>query len=508
MPRGDGFEAQTAPANGIQAMSSSRAANSILSCVALAVSLLTILATSRSSIAAGTDRDPQVSVQSQLQRILAVGWDKSTSALAAAEQEYERMAHASDVRLPYGMALVQMKHRKYKEAAKLLDEAIGLDARHSPSHVAKIWIDLLLKRHDAAMVQMEKLAASFTPGSEDSQVIDAELLHRDAARFLGRALAFLEGPAQTNANPLSVTRYQESVWTLLSADLQAEFTAGRTQVRDCCTELVEDGENTRQVTKVAQEKKQVLDGERLVREREQIAERSKSLDAQKTRLHESMDRELAAIDGKAGALQQTYAGLSSQAASVRSQMAGVASQMGSVSTVCTGHCKGVCTCGQPGNPGLSSLGSAMAGELIGLQSEANQVTAQAAVLEQQREQLLGRYEEENQKLRREESRLNKRNNLTMQQERKNSQAPTGISARVHVLTEKARSLSACNPFPLDNAKRCLLDNDDSAELDAYRAVLMSIGRLPVDPHYHMDDDGQVTSHDSVLIQNMNRRAMW
>lgn len=449
-------------------------------------------------------------VPQRIKRILDAGWGKSADSIGPAEEEYQaaKAKAPSDPRLPYALALVHMKHRKYKEAAKLLDESVELDAAHIPARIAKIWIEMLLKRHDAALTQMEELGELLK--ADDDGVMSIDLLSQqiDAARFLGRVLAFLEGPAQTAANTDQVVLCKETIWSTLSEDLQQEFTAGHEMVCDCCTELVAGQVKTKEETKAEQEKKQESDEVRLAAEREVIKAKTAQVEQQATEARETFDRSLREIEGKLAPLEAEYARLDGIATSLRSQIGSVEVQISSISATCHSQCKGSTTCSHRVDIArLSGIQAGLVADLRGVQASGNQIAAQGNVLYQQRDRLIDRYNEEARKLGREQVSLGKKDKKFSRDQEKNRKAPTGNSVKVHNLTEKARSLTTCNPFPLEKAKTCVLEKK-SEELDPYRAVLMSIGRLPEDSHYHLDSDGRVTTHDSVLIQQASRRRMW
>ena len=238
--------------------------------------------------------DDKASKDSVVQ-LLKVGWGKSFRVLQPAQEHYQRgrKIAPSDPLPSYAFALVNVKHHKYKRANELFKEAIGLDDSHLPSRQAKIWIDMLLSRYDAAMVQAEQLSR-LLPNANMKDEADAR--HLATVRFLGRVYGFLAGPARKSAGEQRVENSKSRVLQRLSLRRRQEFETARGVVADRFAELFLVRDQSKEEARSIQQESKQRDAKRLDQDRDFIDAQTQAVQRQALQSRQALDQLLSDLE--------------------------------------------------------------------------------------------------------------------------------------------------------------------------------------------------------------------
>jgi hypothetical protein len=397
----------------------------------------------------------------ELVKMLEVGWGESFRSLEPAGEHYERAKEAapSSPTVRYAFAVVHLKHRKYAEAAKLLDEAISLDKRHLPAREARLWIDMLLKKYPSALVQMEQLAA-LLPREEDPALDEeARERHGETARYLGRLLAFLHGPAQKSVDLDRVDAVQQAVEERLYAALRKEFEAGYQAVSERFEEMYLTSEQSKEQAKAEAEKSQQREAKRLAEDREAVSKAKQAALDRAMTSREELEKFLTNIDKKLSPLDREYGRLSAEAAGVRQRMFEVDREISRTLTLME----------LTEDPGLrfryrievdrlEGIYARQITDYRGLEAQAARVRSQQAALIRERDGAISRYNAEAKRLGKEQVQLGTKAKRIARDEEKNRRPPTGNTDKVRVFTDKVFAFTTYEPFPLEQAKARLLES--------------------------------------------------
>jgi len=235
----------------------------------------------------------------QFAAMFDAGWRHGSEAQVAAEDHYRAVQKAAgnDSRVELGWALVLIKQRRTDAALEQLERILKQNPDDLTAMTWKARLQLHNKKFPEAIVALERLA----DGTAQALAADADAARRAdglaAARFLGRAVGFLEGPAQYNAG--QVASLSSMVQEKLGEDGKKNFEATRAAVLDDFGKLQRQGEqhqaDDRQ--KEEEEKKQL---------QEQVETRSADLErelsdiaAERNQIRSDQRKELADISREA-----------------------------------------------------------------------------------------------------------------------------------------------------------------------------------------------------------------
>jgi predicted nucleic acid-binding Zn-ribbon protein len=262
----------------------------------------------------------------RVQRMLDLGWPRTLDARVEAERRYDRLAPlaASEPRIPYAFALVQIRQYRYPEALALLDQVVAADPQNLTARELRIWLAILLKEYGKALVQMPELvqrlpvakpadkAASLAPDAQSSQL--------ELAGQLGRMCGFLEGPAQGHVDQTVLAACVEHMVSWLGESRQKAFEAGRKAVLHQFAAMGEESEITAAAAKESGEniRKHVLAD--LDRQTDGLAAKT---DAEKDKLEDlkkQLNYDLEKIRSREQQAEEQFSGVQSQAVAARQDL--------------------------------------------------------------------------------------------------------------------------------------------------------------------------------------------
>lgn len=266
-----------------------------------------------------------------LARLLDVGWGTTTSFRTAADSHSEALFSAAG-RHPkalFAAALVQIKQRRYSEAAKLIDEVLSRDEANLPAWRAKVWLLTVLKNYEAALVASDQLSKLLP---KDDAKTGEEDESRAYIAFLGRIYGFLGGPAQSNLNLDARKESEKAVTGRMSEPRQVVFEEARDGVLQKFVELT-DAKLT--VQDKAKEQADV-DREKMLAEINELRDVNKEkvteLELKIEKAKKEHEKEIEAIRKADAPLQSKLASLQTQANSLNTQLVSIELQIVAVQT--------------------------------------------------------------------------------------------------------------------------------------------------------------------------------
>jgi hypothetical protein len=394
-------------------------------------------------------------------QLLEIGWGDSFRVLEPAQEHFDlaKAAAPRDPRVPLAFAMVQIKHGKHSEAAKLLDDVLSLDRRHVPAREAKIWIDVLLKRYPSALVQIDQLGALLPAKDEPGVTDDAKTRHRETARYLGRLFGFFEGPAEKQLNADRVTEAKKKLLDRLSAEHREAFDAGRKAVADRFAEFFVMREQTKADEAAGQKKSQDETAKRLNEDKAAVTADKKAVAEQAAQTREQLDRFLSDIDKKIAPLDKDYALLSAQGVTFRERMIDQDREIGRLLRLAdTTEDKFLAARYRLEADRVNEARSRTTADFRLLEAQAGRVRAQLAALLGERDSAVARYNAEARRLGKEQVKIAQTEKRISREEDRNRKPPTGNTDKVHALSQKVFAFTTYEPFPLEQAKSRLLES--------------------------------------------------
>ncbi len=259
-------------------------------------------------------------------RLLDVGWGTTTSFRTAADAQSEALFSAAG-RQPsavYAAALVQIKQRRYAEAARLIDEVLARDEGNLPAWRAKAWLLTVLKNYEGAMVAADQLAKLLP---KDVAKTDEEDPIRHYVAFLGRLYGFLGGPAQASVSIDGRKESEKTVTGRLSEHRQVIFEEARDGVLQKFVELTDAKETVKDKAKEQADAEREKTLAEIATQRDGNKEKVKELEAKIDKFKKEHAKETEAVRKADAPLQSRLTSLGNQATSLNTQLINIDSQI-------------------------------------------------------------------------------------------------------------------------------------------------------------------------------------
>jgi len=182
------------------------------------------------SCAAAAEQPQGAGLAVEVKKLFQLGWDRTQESRRQAAEQYDRLDRLApaDSRIPYAYALVQLRQYRYAEAARLLDQSLRRDKNNLAAKKLQIWLAVLTKQYNQALVQMRGLAELL--GGKDA----AAGLRRadDLPAFLGRISGYLAGPVRPQVSQPALTACQGRIVARLATPEKTAFEQARRHVLD------------------------------------------------------------------------------------------------------------------------------------------------------------------------------------------------------------------------------------------------------------------------------------
>jgi len=244
--------------------------------------------------------------RAELTTFLDTGWKASGPAWKAAQEEYGVLLRAApaDSNLEYGFLLVMLRQRKYDEALDQSAKVLAADPGNLPALQARVYTLTLLKKYEAALVEMETMAKALVkPRVPALSQEDA----RDYARFLGRVWGYIHGPSLSALTEQSRETARERISAALGKNGSAFFHEGAVAVLDKYAQLQQGLNVTRADTIAAETQAKEQLKVTLADQKVQNAAETQSLEEKSSKLKADAESQLGKLDTQIAPLNQQLA---------------------------------------------------------------------------------------------------------------------------------------------------------------------------------------------------------
>jgi len=251
-----------------------------------------------------------------LTKMLNDGWTLGPDGIVAAQdnKELAEKAAPSDIRPHYALAVVQIRQRRYGEAATALNEVIDRDPHHWGAWQGKIWLQMVARKYEGALADVEKLATLWPKPTEPDERLD------DTSRFLGRVMGFLWGPATGKVDESRLKDVEDRLLESLSTSQRQIFDQSRATVLGKFTDLQDRTDTTRNQAKVDEERQKELDRQRLAAEKSDVAREKGTVDQQAAAARAAAEARLTQLGAERAQLDAQFNRLFAQGAAVQADI--------------------------------------------------------------------------------------------------------------------------------------------------------------------------------------------
>jgi hypothetical protein len=424
--------------------------------MSLRVSMFVLAALLVVAIAGSSAAQAPVAPPVTIKRLLSEGWDNKPESRRAADAIYEQFVdqNPANQQILYAYALAKMNHRQYAEAQELVDQYLASEPNDLSALRARAWLSMLLRDHARSLAQLDKLsqrlADTENPPKPDRQ--------RELTEFLGRMFGYLEGPATTNINSVTLDAARGKVVDRLNETSRPWFEQGRAAVLDQYAVLATAKDDAQVQEMMAAEKTKRDTLANLDKEEAGIATRKTAIATSTDKLREEAAADTATFARADGPLADQLSRLSVQSASVESSLAAVSADIIVVRA----------DAARERDPilrdrllreldRLELLAARLNADLLGIERRGAQVGRQRAALALRHRQLQAGFAANLDKLDKEQKALDTRLKRADAQRASLNKPATRPTGRITSLASQAQALTTYEAFPLEQEKQRLLD---------------------------------------------------
>ena len=408
--------------------------------------------------------DPRVTRQ-ELEEFLDIGWEKSATALPAAEKAYQELAAKTD-RDPlvvYAWALIKLRHLKHAEADKVLVELLESHPRDIHAWRMRIWINVSRREFEKALNQSVKLVEALPPEGDEAAAEtrreNAETLALESSRFLGRVFGFLDGPSASVTNDALRADFREQVVARLGPRRSEQFQEGRDSVIDKYLELSEQQSTSKEKAKAEKAEERERRLKELGGQKDELGKQSESLREQNDKLKAEVKERLESLERKDRPLATRFARLDAQATAIREQLQFQRGELvilqrrldnekdPNLRRQIFGQMDLI---GFRANRVEADL-AATTREAAGVAAERNELQRQANVVQERASQEVDQQGNAFEELKR------KQRSTESQEKRVKKSTPSSDSTEVRIKSTRLQSFVTYEPFPLEKERQRIVD---------------------------------------------------
>jgi len=237
--------------------------------------LLLPLAAWHAALSESRAAEPAASVVS----LLDSGWKPSLAAYEATRKQYVQLRAGSprDLRTSYAMTLVAIQHRKLREAAEFLDDALAAKPNNLRLRKARLWLLFANKDYKTALAEMPAFAKDVA-AIEDSA--DSAEIVREYAQALGELIGFAQGPVSEALRATDVNGTERKIVELLPPAALEVFREARSSITEKQQQMEAELDEVRTKSKLDQDARRELDLAQLAQQREIFEAHAKLLPSQ------------------------------------------------------------------------------------------------------------------------------------------------------------------------------------------------------------------------------------
>ncbi|MCE9605448.1 MAG: hypothetical protein K8U03_11170 [Planctomycetia bacterium] len=417
-----------------------------------------LLACSQPARAAEPSAPTDPALRAVLSQLFNDTWEKSADGITTAERLHLRARElsASDPRVDFALALVQLHYLRFSEAERTLTVLQTASPDYWPAAQAKIHLAILMKKYSAALPEIDRFSERVAATAIDSGRAEAR---REAAEFLGRIFGYLEGPAAKAVSQAAVADVRARVLTRLASPDREAFSAAFGSVNERFTQLDEETRRTKAESIAVQQEQKELDLKRLQTEQASLAGDKESIRKQAQEAFDTARAKTAALDQQLAPLDAAFGRLVARSQLIRGEIAQLDNSVASLLTQA-----------QLAKDPLLKVSLLQQADLISNQiraadfalrnvdAEAAQVNAQREALLRQRSVIVEQYQGDAKRLGVEAAKLGRTEKRNVVQQKEAIKPPNGFTPQVQTKTTAAASITSYVEFPLEREKLRLLDS--------------------------------------------------
>lgn len=410
--------------------------------------------------AAPAAEDPAVAAS--VRELLQLGWQASPDARRAVDDRYTAVPPAvkSDPRVAYAYALALIKLRRDGDAAGVI---APIAAGHQLPPGAKpplavlhadLWLAVLLKQYDAALIKLERLAEVL--GKTAAAAPSPEAL--ETAERLGALFGFLEGPAEGSLPLARLDAHRTKITDPLGPPLAQAFAKGQDAVKQQHAQLVGDRAQaeTDAEREAEAERKRLLDA--ALAERETLNQRRQELTDEIDHLRGELQSEQEAMRAAEQPVSEQWSVVSTTLRQQEADLVDVLHQIDRIEDLLH-HSRDPRRRQQLLREldQLDRLADRIRSEMIDLDREALLLESRLIELRREGQAIAARYARELTRRQAEQDKLARRESQLAGME-KRALGLKGDRGRSRALAVRASALTTYAPFPLEQEKQRLLDS--------------------------------------------------
>jgi chromosome segregation ATPase len=282
---------------------------------------------------------------------------------------------------------------------------------------------------------------------------------RDMSQFLGQVFGYLEGPAQRLVSQTSVADARMAVMERLGTKDRETFSNSFGALGERFGQLDDEKRRLQVETKETEARTKEEELKRLAAEKQGVDSNKELIRRQADEALKTAQEGVARIDGQLVPLDAEIVRLNTRGNIVRAEIARIdaiaASLLAQADTTEDPVLEG--SLRQQASFAIGQL-RRFEIEYRALDAQAVQINAQRAALNNQKAQIVGRYEATARQLGVEATKLGRVEKRIAVQETKNRKPATGVSPQVQTLATTAASITSYVEFPLDRERQRVLDS--------------------------------------------------
>ncbi len=250
-------------------------------------------------------------LRAAVDEMFELGWSGSFKSHAPTDNQFKKIQQIQpgDVRAVYAYAIVQIKQRRYKDAAQLLTHLVEYKPDHMRGWKAKAWLSMFTKDYSKSLVELDRVSRML-PEKEAS--VEEKIANLETAQFLGRMFGYLEGPQENAVTDVLLKSYKDRIIARLGQDRTFAFEDANKKVVGTFAKLDDEINGVEQQANedAQQQREQKLAD--LDQERAKLEERLAKVGPEAKKLESEMREELKSIEAEDRPLLQQFERLAFQ----------------------------------------------------------------------------------------------------------------------------------------------------------------------------------------------------
>jgi hypothetical protein len=394
-------------------------------------------------------------IQTAVQKLLTVGWQVAREARQQADDYYGRLAGSvqAEPRVQQAYLLVLLKQQRYTEVPNQVDDILRRERQDLLAWRAKIWLAMLTKKYGVALVDIDKLGASWPAATEQGARADE---YQGCARFLGALFGFLEAPAAPALSAAQRDAALKKFVARLDPPSQEAFEAGRREAKQQYAALLADqGEADEAAKRKADEEREDVLKD-VATAREGVDQRRESVAEEANRARDEYQAQKQKLAQAEAPLQTDLARLQAQAAFPQGELARLRGEMARLEDLARREKDPVQRDRLRAEIArLDIRGDRYRAQLLELERAAALLTARLVEVQRERARVELEAGGRMTRVERELGDLNRREQQADAAERK-ARETTGDKRRARAIATRVAALTTYAPFPLEEEKQKLL----------------------------------------------------